>query len=172
MTVVNPGGGGGSATITGTFQGTAAARPAPAAAPAGALYFATDTGEYSLNNLGQSAWQLLARTSAPTFLVNDGTHIVALGAADNGVDVLTLGAGLSVKEGSNAKQGLTAAMTSGAVTTANTSVTANSRILYCQQSGTLTGFVTCTRVAGTSFTLTSSVGTDTAAFAYQIFEPG
>lgn len=88
------------------------------------------------------------------------------------LDIASAGQGLRVAEGSNAKQGLTAAMTAGVVTTADTAVTANSRILYAQQSGTLTGVVTCTRSAGTSFTLTSSVATDTATFAYEIFEPG
>lgn len=108
----------------------------------------------------------------------DGTTLLGQGAGTGSLtmagtlDINTAGRGISIKEGSNAKQGLTAAMSAGVVTTANTAVTANSRILYCQQSGTLTGFVTCTRTAGTSFTLTSSVNTDTAVFAYEIFEPG
>lgn len=115
-----------------------------------------------------------ALTVAGALTANAGASITGGGLSVTGgsIDVATAGQGLKVAEGSNAKQGVTAAMTAGVVTTADTSVTASSRILFSQQSGTLTGVVTCTRTAGTSFTLTSSANTDTATFAYQIFEPG
>lgn len=89
------------------------------------------------------------------------------------LSVTTAGQGLAVKEGSNAKQG-TATLVAGAATVANTSVTANSRILLTSQAdGGAPGFLRVSaRVAGTSFTITSSSGTDTSTVAYQIFEPG
>jgi len=90
-----------------------------------------------------------------------------------GLAVITAGAGLKVKEGSNCKQG-TAVLVGGTVTVANTSVTANSRIMLTSQvDGGAPGFLRISaRVAATSFTITSSSGTDTSTVAYQIFEPG
>ena len=84
----------------------------------------------------------------------------------------TSGSGLRVTEGSNCKQG-TATLAAGTVTVANTSVTANSRIfLTGQADGGTPGFVrVSSRVPGTSFTITSSSGTDTSTVAYEIFEP-
>jgi hypothetical protein len=89
------------------------------------------------------------------------------------IDAMTVGSGLQVAEGSNAKQG-TAVLVAGTVTVANTAVTANSRILLTSNlDGGAPGFVRVSaRVAGTSFTITSSSGTDTSTIAYEIFEPG
>jgi len=80
--------------------------------------------------------------------------------------------GLLVNEGANGKQGI-AALVAGTVTIANTSITANSRIMISvQETGILTGSVRVSaRVVGTSFTISSSVATDTATVAYEIFEP-
>lgn len=82
------------------------------------------------------------------------------------------GKGLRVKEGSNAKQG-TVTLVAGAATVSNTSVTANSRIFLTSQSdgGTPGWLRVSARSAGTSFTITSSSGSDTSTVAYQIFEP-
>jgi hypothetical protein len=89
------------------------------------------------------------------------------------VDVPTIGAGLKVAEGVNAKQG-TAVLVAGSVVVADTAVTANSRILLTSQAdGGAPGFLRVSaRVAGTSFTITSSSATDTSTVAYEIFEPG
>lgn len=89
------------------------------------------------------------------------------------IDAGTIGSGLQVAEGSNAKQG-TAVLSAGSVVVANTSVTANSRIfLTSQADGGTPGFLRVSaRTAGTSFTITSSSGTDTSTVAYEIFEPG
>lgn len=189
------GGGGGSAVIIGTNQGLAAARPAPGAVPAGTLYYATDTGEYSLNNLAQTAWQLLLATSAPVFKALAGdiaaTGGTALGSqfyptqkisnlSNGSIDIISaglrleaVGNGLSVKEGSNAKQG-TAVLVGGTVTVANTSVTASSRIgPWNNAAGGAPGATNVSaRTAGTSFTLLSTSGTDTSTIAYFITEPG
>lgn len=82
------------------------------------------------------------------------------------------GSGHRVKEGANCKQG-TATLVGGTATVANTAVTANSRIfLTSQADGGTPGFLRVSaRVAGTSFTITSSSGTDTSTVAYEIFEP-
>jgi hypothetical protein len=92
-----------------------------------------------------------------------------------------VGAGLQVKEGTNAKQG-TFTFSSGVATVSNTSVTANSRIFISMDGGvngsTAIGEPTVTaRTAGTGFTvasLNSSGATttgDTRIGSYEIFEP-
>lgn len=65
-----------------------------------------------------------------------------------------------------------ATLVAGAVTV-NQPVTANSRIfLTCQVPGGTPGFLRVSaRTVGTSFTITSSSGTDTSEVAYLIFEP-
>lgn len=75
-------------------------------------------------------------------------------------------------EAVNAAQGI-ATLSAGTITVANTSITANSRILItAQETGILTGILRVSaRTAGTSFTISSSVLTDTATVAYEIFEP-
>lgn len=90
----------------------------------------------------------------------------------SGLSVTKLGAGLNVKEGSNAKQGLVT-LVAGTLVVANTSVTANSRIFLTSQSvGGTQGFLTISaRTAATSFTILSSNVADTSTVAYQIFEP-
>lgn len=89
------------------------------------------------------------------------------------VDVQAAGQGLRVAEGANAKQG-TATLAAGTVTVANTSVTANSRIFLTGQvlGGTAGGLNVTSRIAGTSFTVTSTNAADTSTFAYEIFEVG
>ena len=91
----------------------------------------------------------------------------------NNIDIASAGAGLQVKEGSNCKQG-TAPLSAGSVVVSNTSVTANSRIFLTSNAdgGTPGWLRVSARTAGTSFTITSSSGTDTSTVAYQIFEPG
>ena len=86
--------------------------------------------------------------------------------------VVNAGHGLFVKEGANAKQG-TAVLTAGSSVVTDTAVTAVSRIfLTSQADGGAPGFLRVSaRTAGTSFTITSSSGTDTSTVAYEIFEP-
>lgn len=94
------------------------------------------------------------------------------GTGTLGFGYLAANGGFRAQEGSNKKQG-TAVLIAGTVVVANTSVTANSRIfLTSQQDGGSPGFVrVSSRIASTSFTITSSSGTDTSTIAYQIFEP-
>ena len=82
------------------------------------------------------------------------------------------GNGFRVTEGSNAKQG-TAVLVSGSKVVSNTSVTANSRIFLTSNTdgGTPGWLRVSARTAGTSFTITSSSGTDSSTVAYEIFEP-
>lgn len=83
------------------------------------------------------------------------------------------GGGLAIKEGANARSG-TAVLAAGAVTVANTSVTATTRIQLTTQApgGTVGSPYVSARVAGTSFTITSTSGTDTSTVAYFLVEPG
>lgn len=85
--------------------------------------------------------------------------------------IATVGAGLSVPEGSNAKMG-TATLVGGTVTVNTTAVTANSRIfLQHSTTGGTVGVLTYTISAATSFTVTSSSGTDTSTFNWLLVEP-
>jgi hypothetical protein len=117
----------------------------------------------------------VANLQVTNTLQASGFTATATGFQANGgnVDIATAGKGLFVAEGANAKQG-TAVLVAGTVTVANTSVTANSRIfLTSQADGGTPGFLRVTaRVAGTSFTITSSNAADTSTVAYEIFEPG
>jgi hypothetical protein len=81
------------------------------------------------------------------------------------------GKGIRVEEGTNATMGV-ATLVTGAVTVATTEVTANSRIFLTKNSGSSTGALRVSaRVAGTSFTITSSDGADTSTVAWLIVEP-
>lgn len=110
-------------------------------------------------------------TSTPDcFIGRTGANAIEVGGAE--LRVNTVGRGLRVKEGSNAKQG-TAVLVAGSVVVSNTSVTASSRILLTSNTdgGTPGWLRVSARTAATSFTITSSSGTDTSTVAYQIFEP-
>lgn len=82
------------------------------------------------------------------------------------------GGGLMVAEGENSTMGKVT-LTAGAATVATDEVTADSRIFLTSQSdGGTPGFVRISaRTAGTSFTITSSSGTDTSAIAWFLVEP-
>lgn len=82
----------------------------------------------------------------------------------------TVGKGITLKEGSNARMG-SATLSSGAVTVNNTSVTANTRIFLTSE-GSSTGVVrVSSRVASTSFTITSTDGSSSDAVHWLLFEP-
>lgn len=84
-----------------------------------------------------------------------------------GADVLG-----GVSEAANGRMGV-ATLVGGTVVVNNTSVTANTRIfLTAQTSGAAAGALRVSaRTAGTSFTVTSSSGTDTSQVAYLLVEP-
>lgn len=81
--------------------------------------------------------------------------------------------GLKIVEGTNGAMG-TAVLVGGSKVVANTRVTANSRIFLTSNvdGGTPGWLRVSARTAGTSFTITSSSGTDTSTVAYMIVEPG
>jgi Pectate lyase superfamily protein len=111
-------------------------------------------------------------TAAGTLTVT-GTTFGALVKGYGGLDVPIAGQGVAVAEGSNAKQG-TASLTSGSKVVTNSSVTSSSRIFLTAQSvsGTAGALAVTARTPGTSFTVTSTSGSDASTFAYEIFEPG
>lgn len=98
---------------------------------------------------------------------------VGLLATDNSLVLAAAGGGVQVKEGTNATMGLTAAMTAGSIVVSTTKVTANSRIFLTAQNtgGTAGALRISARTPGTSFTITSTSGTDTSTVAWWIVEP-
>ena len=104
--------------------------------------------------------------------VNIYRHAANILATDDDLAIRTAGKGLQVAEGSNAKMG-TATLSGGAATVSTTAVTANSRIFLTSQSdGGTPGFLRVSaRTAATSFTITSSSGSDTSVVAWMIVEP-
>jgi hypothetical protein len=110
-------------------------------------------------------------TALGAYLINYNANVgVKLVSGDMATG--TAGFGFRVTEGSNAKMG-TAVLVGGTVTVSNTSVTGTSRIfLTSNTDGGTPGWLRVSgRVIGTSFTITSSSGTDTSTVAYIIFEP-
>jgi hypothetical protein len=79
---------------------------------------------------------------------------------------------LKLEDGTNKSMGV-ATLVAGTVTVANTRVRANSRFFLTGQdsSGTHGELTVSARVAETSFTITSSSGTDTRQVAWLILEP-
>lgn len=84
----------------------------------------------------------------------------------------TVGAGVKVKEGTNARMG-TAVLVAGTVVVATTAVTASSRIFLTAQTtgGTPGALRVSARTAAASFTITSTNAADTSTVAWIIFEP-
>ncbi len=110
---------------------------------------------------------------------SSNTISILWASASNGVRIQnsdlkieTLGKGLYVKEGSNATMGI-ATLVSGTVVVNTTKITNNSRIFLQAQdgaSGPHSLHIT-SRIAGTSFTITSSSAGDTSSIAWLIIEP-
>jgi hypothetical protein len=86
------------------------------------------------------------------------------------IQVVTAGYGLSIAHGTNCKLG-SSTLSAGSVVVSNTSVTSNSLIFLSRStSGGTLGDLSYTISAGTSFTITSSSGTDTSTVAWLIVE--
>ena len=137
-------------------------------------YRATVTGDtiarYAVGCDGSISWGPGGSSSRDTTLARTGAGI--LGVTQGSLAVSTAGSGLQIKEGTNAKMG-TATLSAGSVTVSTTAVTANSRIFLTGQnsSGTAGALGVTARTAGTSFTITSTSGTDTRLVAWFIVEP-
>ncbi len=121
---------------------------------------------------GTSGTGLTINASTQAGIAVAGAQRILCDSTTGIVGIATLGNGLGVKEGANGRQGL-AVLVGGTVTVACTGVTANSRILLTSNvdGGTPGWLRVSARVNATSFTITSSSGTDTSSVAYQIFEP-
>ncbi len=95
----------------------------------------------------------------------------AVYASNAQIEAATAGYGFSIKSGSNCKMG-TATLAAGTVTVSNTSVTSNSLIYLTVQSagGTVGSPYISAKSTGTSFTITSTSGSDTSTVAWMIME--
>lgn len=97
---------------------------------------------------------------------------VSGGQYGSGFDISAVGSGFAAAEGANAMQGI-ATLVDGTVTVSNLNVTSTSRIILSAQDNNTTGALRVSaRVAGTSFTITSSNAADSGVVAYEIFSPG
>lgn len=171
---------GGSAGVFGSSLSLKVSTASGGTDSAGIFTLARSVTDGSLAFTGSSAGstggviQLFGNTHATRAnviaLSQGGTNVAQFSSGN--FQILQAGNGLQVKEGSNAKQG-TAALAIGVAVVSNTSVTASSRIMLTSQvDGGTPGFVrVSSRIAGTSFTITSSNALDTSTIAYEIFEP-
>lgn len=111
-------------------------------------------------------------------LINDSGGTLGITSSNNvdltnnSLRLLSVGTGISIKEGSNCTMG-TATLAAGAATVATTKVTDTSRIfVFSNADGGTPGWLRVSaRTAGTSFTITSSSGTDTSTVAWLILTP-
>ncbi|WP_306317224.1 MULTISPECIES: right-handed parallel beta-helix repeat-containing protein [unclassified Streptomyces] len=95
-------------------------------------------------------------------------HLISSG----NLSLLAPGSGINIAEGANARLGV-ATLAAGTRVVNTTAVTAGSRIfLTCQTPGGTPGWLRVSaRTAGTSFTITSSSGSDTSVVAWMIVQP-
>jgi hypothetical protein len=123
-----------------------------------------------LHYLGTTYTVTTAFMSGSTFSTTNLSSVV--NTTSGHLTAAVVGTGLSVKEGSGAKMGA-ATLAAGTVTVANTNVTSSSRILVTSNTdgGTPGWLRVSAKVAGTSFTITSSSNTDTSTVAWLICEP-
>lgn len=118
--------------------------------------------------------------SYPPRVLVDGNGNIAVGkdTASYKLDVVgdiassVAGSGFRVKEGTNAKMGIST-LSGGSATVATAAVSNTSRIFLTVQapSGTVGTTYIASRIAGTSFTIVSTSGTDTSAIAWLIVDP-
>lgn len=141
---------------------------------------AGNDGSIAIGTLGAGYQMVLtapvAAADVPSTLTLESSQAAGLpfGMVSTGSDINigTVGSGFRVKEGANGKQGV-ATLVAGTVTVANTAVTANSRFQLTAQDNNSTGALRISaRVAGTSFTITSSNAADTGVVAFNFNEPG
>ena len=150
--------GGGATLAANTFTGVQTLPAGLSTAPALVIGSESDTGFYRISAY-QWGWALGGQLAQK--YDSSGSH-----------SLMVNGAGYRVTEGTNCKAG-TATLVAGTVTVSNTTVTANSKIYlsHFTPGGTVGWLRVSARTAGTSFTITSSSGTDTSVVSYMIFEP-
>ena len=127
----------------------------------------TATHEPMQYNGSQHTWQVGGVSVAEINTSNNLQNILG------NINVTASGKGFGVKEGGAAARMGTAVLVAGTVTVNTTSVAANSRIfLTVQVAGGTQGHLSIgARVAGTSFVINSTSGTDTSTVAWEIKEP-
>jgi hypothetical protein len=154
-----------------TFQSNAAFQPSASGNSALSVNVGGSDAFDRLRILGNGNVQLGTGSGARDTTYGR-TGAAQFGSPDSDIATTAAGKGFMVKEGTNAKMG-SATLAAGTVTVATTAVTANSRIFLTNQAaGGTPGFVRVSaRTAGTSFTITSSSGTDTSTVAWLIVEP-
>jgi len=178
-----------TSTVTVTTSGATAGAfsvTADGTASAGVVTIVTSSTakrafDYRVTGDAVSRVRLDASSTSGTITLGDGTtadvnlyrSAANTLATDDDLAINAAGKGLKVKEGSNAKMGVTSAMTAGSITVSTTAVTASSRIFLTAQTtgGTPGALRVSARTAGTSFTITSTSGTDTSTVAWMIVEP-
>lgn len=113
----------------------------------------------------------------------DGPDLTLLGGSTSGAFsggdiILSPGSGGTVKKGSikiddGADDSMgESTLVAGTITVNNTKITANTRVfLTVQTPGGTQGFLSVSRVAGTSFTITSTSVTETSSVAWLLIEP-
>jgi len=116
----------------------------------------------------------------PPRLLIDGNGNLAIGKDSpnykldvvGDIGITALGAGLKIKEGTNAKLGITT-LVNGAATVATSAVTATSRIMLTIQSpgGTVGSPYIQARVSNASFTIQSTSSSDQSVVAWLIVDP-
>lgn len=107
-----------------------------------------------------------------TITTANALHVGGRTQIDGNLSLGVAGAKQLITEGSNASMGL-ATLVGGTVTVSDTLITANTRVFYSvQTAGGTQGFLHETQSVGTSFTITSTSGTETSTVAWHLIEPG
>lgn len=129
-----------------------------------------------LNNAGNLE---IFGTVAASMPLGSGTEVLSISGSakqftvtqEGLVTLHTVGSGIRIKEGTNASMGVST-LVAGTVTVNNTRITANSRILLTVSTpGGTQGFLSYSKVAATSFTITSTSATETSVVTWLIIEP-
>lgn len=135
-----------------------------------AINYNAASGTFAVGTSTATDFQLYTTNLARYTILSGGDFS---GDATNGGDIVfnRVGKGLKIKEGANARMGV-ATLVGGTVTVANTSVTANTRIQYSvSAAGGTQGFLSSTQIAATSFTITSTSGSETSTIVWELIEP-
>jgi hypothetical protein len=168
---------GGDADYTSTMDITGQGVNYSSTGPLGTISFVVGETAITMATIGASI-----DLNAPVATISDGALLLTTLDKNGSTKSATLdsrglvlnqvGMGLRIKTGTNALMGR-ATLVAGSVTVSNNLVTANSNIFPLRQisGGTPGGLGVSTRVVGTSFTVTSTSGTDTSTFAWILFEP-
>ncbi len=115
--------------------------------------------------------QTTAEAGAHEFLTDDYYLTITTGAARKKIVLAETSGAVRVPQSGAALVAGNATLVGGTVTVNTTAATTNAKILLTRKTaGGTAGNITYTISAGTSFTINSDSGTDTATFTYVIFE--